>query len=115
METEHVDYLIGHTVNSWLRDKNSDRMRRLVKMFERWQDPKRYNLLEKPDYISLCSEAYSVDIWTIDNIEKLLSIAYRFPSKKRTHLFNEKLKQIEKMYWSGHVDDKICKEFISLF
>lgn len=111
---ETIDHVIEKTVNYWFKDRKSDRMNRLIKMFDKWSDPLRSNLLPKNDYIYLCSEAKSVSLWTIDNIEKLIEIGYRIPELKRTHLFNQHLKMVEKMFWEGEVDDKICKEFVSL-
>lgn len=124
-----MDSIIENTVNDWLssklleehiqrvikKEKGYDRLKRMSALFEKWNDPRRYNLLPRDDIVSLQAEARSVKTWDEKNIEKLVELAYKVPMNKRTPAFTNKLRTIEKMYWFLDVNDSVCKDFVNMF
>lgn len=112
-----MDELIESTVNKWLfyESKPIDRLRTMSRLFEKWNSPTRYNLLPKDDVVSLQAEALSVKKWNSENILKLLELAYKVPTHKRSSEFTRTLCKIEHMYWTLNINDEICKNFVNMF
>jgi hypothetical protein len=80
----------------------------------RLSDPLRPILLPMNTMVGIVSEAKATPEWTLENIDKLIDLAYKVPIQRRTTLFYDVLHSIEVDYWTWGVDDAMCKRLVSV-
>ena len=86
----------------------------LVKMFERWSDPRRSVLLPNTTrMVAKLSEIKAVKTWNIDNVQMLIDIANEIYEIKNDWKLLQLIDMVEIGHWTWGIDHDICMRLVN--